>query len=338
MLRYPRFIDFFKDKYQEFIDDKFRYLDDTFTYFVKNAQLNIYGSLNYRNFSFNLMNYLPLLKGGFSTPDGLCYLLKIYSIINNLITQNDSDYLVLDSLMLNSFNGDIPATFLKYETKFSSHNIIMIDALKDGSIIKSLNTIEVLKSALKRDIGFNLILENNKIHTNLFQYIVDYNTYCSKYLTNTVEQSLINNKEFIGNMINEENLLGALFCVIKKLSYNKTANITIYELILTSIMIDSETTIKQWTSDPWTYLLYAVIKQNSALVRDKLPHTDARINNHEAYHVALKVNNPPITKIIRDSIIKRNLIEKQVLIQSIEPLIGSSDIPKTIFNYMFQFL
>ena len=57
---------------------------------------------------------------------------------------------------------------------------------------------------------------------------------------------------------------------------------------------------------------------------------DPRINNNEAYRLAVEVGNEEIINIISELIIRKTWHEKQALIQECESLIGPSILPDTI--------
>lgn len=65
---------------------------------------------------------------------------------------------------------------------------------------------------------------------------------------------------------------------------------------------------------------------------------DLRSENNIIYRFAKFCGHVETCNEIKEFVIKQNWIEKQVLINNIEPLIGPSDIPNNIFDYMRQFI
>ena len=74
------------------------------------------------------------------------------------------------------------------------------------------------------------------------------------------------------------------------------------------------------------------------LIQINLGNLDPRYGNNTLYKFAELLNETETCYMIKELSIKRNLIEKQVLINNFEDLIGPSDIPNNIFNYTMKFI
>ena len=88
--------------------------------------------------------------------------------------------------------------------------------------------------------------------------------------------------------------------------------------------------VEQLIINKWIKLLYAIIIQDLQLTILGLNEVDPRINNNEAYRLAVEVGNEEIINIISELIIRKTWHEKQALIQECESLIGPSILPDTI--------
>lgn len=87
------------------------------------------------------------------------------------------------------------------------------------------------------------------------------------------------------------------------------------------------------STDDRIKLYYEIIKKDSVMVEKYLLEIDPRYNNNASYHLALEIGDKVIINMIKDNIIKRNWLDKQVFITNIVPLIGDSDIPGILQPY-----
>ena len=74
------------------------------------------------------------------------------------------------------------------------------------------------------------------------------------------------------------------------------------------------------------------------LVVIKIGDLDPRHGNNTLYKFAKLLNETETCNMIKQITIKRNWLEKQVLIRNFEDIIGPSDIPNNIFDYMTNFM
>jgi len=78
---------------------------------------------------------------------------------------------------------------------------------------------------------------------------------------------------------------------------------------------------------------YKTLKE---IISIDLGNLDPRYGNNTLYRFAKLLDETETCQMIEKATIKRNWIEKQVLINNFEDLIGPSDIPNNIFNYIIN--
>lgn len=80
------------------------------------------------------------------------------------------------------------------------------------------------------------------------------------------------------------------------------------------------------------------ISEIKELIQIDIGDLDPRCANNTLYKFAKLVNETETCNIIKEISIERNLIEKQMLINNFEDLIGPSDIPNNIFRNIMKFI
>lgn len=300
------------------------YLGDALQYFVKNAHINIYQG----NVAINLIDYLPLIKVGYANLSTMYLILLIYTKSNCLEDPTDKDFIIPDDLITKTFNSDISATFYD-ESGIFGKKILMTEAVNTGLVIKSLNTFEMIQN---NDPTFN------PLRFDALLKMVDLNIYTKKYIQNYEDYS---NDININAVMNNENDFCAniLNIILPNLTYEQgSTNITLHDFLATSIDYRLTASINQLIhfdnqNRNWIYLLYSIIIEDQDLVNERLNYLDPRINNNEAYKLALKVGNPEIIRMIRSKIIERSLLYENAFASMSEPIIGTSDIPHSLSSY-----
>ena len=89
------------------------------------------------------------------------------------------------------------------------------------------------------------------------------------------------------------------------------------------------------------YCNYARKMNNDFFIKESqinIGNLDPRYGNHTLYKFAKLLNESDTCAMIEKITIKKCWMEKQVLINNFEDLIGPSNIPDNIFNYLLQFI
>lgn len=86
------------------------------------------------------------------------------------------------------------------------------------------------------------------------------------------------------------------------------------------------------------YIKENQLSEVKELIQINIGNLDPRCCNNTLYKFSKLLNEIETCNMIKELSIKRNLIEKQVLINNFEDLIGPSDIPNNIFNYTMKFV
>lgn len=317
------------------IGREFLYLGESLQYFFERAKINIYQG----NTAINLLDYFHLLRYRISIGPIINIALLLYMDVNNLLDPNDNRFVIPDDLMTKSFNDDIPASFYSNVT-FLDRSMLMTQAVNSGIISRPLNIFEMIS---KNNKTFNPLNFDKSIRSN----IGFLGTYPEFYIENY--ENYLNDENIKTSLCNEETLIFQIQRVLSELkvkylnesNYN-LSNITLYDFLSIAIEIRANVLIDYLINfdgrvpqqSIWISLLYAIITNDIDLVSELVKNIDPRINNNEAYKLALKIGNQTIIKLINDVIIERNFIVKEALTTMIEPLVGPTDIPKILSNYI----
>lgn len=261
-------------------------LGPALTYFFNNAEMNLYQG----KISINLMDYFPILKQGYaklSTVDNMIY---NYVILNNLTDPTNENSIIPDNLFSKAFNGylsdRIPAL---YYLLSDGEKIPMQDAVNRNLIDSYLkiNTFQVFKlNPEKYDIDYH--------------YIADINTI-------PIEDTIYGLYKPIKGDTSHENRLSNQIMEILQTNNNPT-----FEDFIKAVSDKYLNDIyDELVNNQWTYLLLIIIKSNHERVRELLKNVDPRINNNEAYRLALKTGNRGIIKMIVDNIRYRTDLDRR---------------------------
>ena len=292
------------------------YLGKALQYIFNNGKINIYQG----NVDINLLNYMPLLKTGLSFKQTINVILQCYLIVNDMIDITDYTRIIMDDIFNEAFNGDIPALF---------HNLIASDitiseAINLGLSSNSLNTVQTLTQLYPY---FN---PNDE-----YQYTGD-NDDMIKINTIKISDIEIDQNK---NLSDELQFALSIINILLQIMYNEPQynfnHLSLYDFLNVAIKDNDANFINCLISDPWIHLLYAIIIQDSNQVKEILKIIDFRINNNEAYRLAIKVNNPEIINIIRDYIVNIRLIEQEALDKSFVEIVGPTDISRTLFRSIY---
>lgn len=266
---------------------------DALKYFWYNAELNLYQG----QVPINLMNLFPLLKEGYDAGKTFDNLIYTYNVLNLLFDPTDYRYIIPDDLYNQSFNGNINA--------FNAESI-------PQNVFESLRML---------DNNFDPIKVNRS-------YLVQIKGLDSESIEIDPNIKIDLNKEL--------KLSDQIYTIIYKLELDPYIDKLPFETFtFESFMIelynsDALELLQSLLLDDWIKLLYGIMFNNEVIVAES--NIDPRIHNNEAYKLALKYNNPEIIAIIKDKIVRRRLIEQEAISQTMERLIGPSNISKTLFN------
>lgn len=294
-------------------------------YFFQNARLNIYQG----NIAINLMNLFPLLKQGYASfKDSATIIFNIYVKLNNLVDPTDITFIIPDELINEAFNGIIPAKKL-YDPK-TRNFIDMNDAVNDSLILTPLNTFHVM-NLLRQDFdpfrlhketvtGIFGLLWLNSNDTNLTNLKTELS---HEFLLLVYLSSVISRVEVTRNELSRDTTLPITFKEFASaiLKY-KEPNSNAFTPLLESL-----------TVDPWVKLLYAIITEDIKTIQDST--LDFRINNNEAYKLALEIGDPAIIKLIENKMIERQWYIEQALTNVLETLATPSSLVRDIFRTRF---
>lgn len=273
-------------------------------YFFNNAKLNIYQG----QISINLMDYFPTLKRGYAILSTIYCMMNNYMIMNGSISNN---YIISDSLFLKAFSYIPPI----YYVTTNRDKIIMQDAINSGLIAESMNSFQILSIDPLR---FNLNELNNIVSINVEDVNID-DDYDVNY-----EHRLALEIFHILTQIKEDGIV-----------FND--HLPLYDFVVNGIYSGYDRIIiENVISNTWIHLLYAIIIQDPERIKELLKLVDPRINNNEAYRLALKIGYPNIINIIRDDIVNTTMLQRQIATSQLEIIYGPSDVPQTVFNYGYN--
>lgn len=278
-------------------------------YFFNNAKMNIYQG----QIPINLLDHFPMLKAGYGRLNIVYKMLNNYIIINNLRDPTDTQFVVPDDDFLKAFNGHISSLYYL--------DMLTEEAINKQLITKGINTFSELGLNSERyDIKFN-------------DDIID---------RNVVTRSMhdVRSKGITEYNLNYENRLSIeIFYILKELTedsliQNTYPYVSFYHFIITGLSTYNDRIITEnLIQNRWIHLLYAIIREDSDQILGLLRNLDPRINNNEAYRLASQIGTSKIIKIIKDDIIHITMLERQVATQHFENLIGSTDIPQSLFQF-----
>lgn len=287
------------------------YYYEAIQYFWQNAQLKLYQG----QVPINLMNLFPLLKQGYDTSNTHHYLILNYNIINNLFDTTNNNYIIPDDLYNQAFNGNIPAQYFAYIpiiTIFPSETFVPMEkALLDGLVSKPLNIFETMSITYE---DFN----SNRIHAKYIPNIswIDYDE-------TEVNKTMIND-------LDKENTIARNINVVIHRSTRNMESPTLESFIINIDKIEEDSLLNALLSDEWIKLLYGIIFNDEDIVSRST--IDPRINNNEAYKLALKYKNPEIIRIIEDKIARRRWLEQEAITNLFETIVGTTNISKSLFS------
>ena len=95
-----------------------------------------------------LMKSLPMASKGYLLRNTCTMLFYIYALINKLLYTNirPGAWCRSDAIMMETFNGDIPASFYSYQVEGRYTKIPMVQAVADGLVSHHLNTYQILEA------------------------------------------------------------------------------------------------------------------------------------------------------------------------------------------------
>lgn len=309
------------------------YLGDSLRYLVKNIKINVYQG----NININLIDYFPLLKEGYNYRDTIDLILIAFALSQH---KNPSDI----SIFNEAFGDEIPITYYNKNRGFI-FNPISIDQLQNYQLGKITPTFSrfPIAEAIERNIVPSYI--------NTYQYfeLINGNFDPKNFHIDTIEQltfenliskydmpelsSYIKISGVMEGLIKESKLANNI-CSIIESNPNLTDDISLIDIVNIALDHTGVGLLEKISQDTRIKLYYAIIINDLYLVNQYLNEIDPRNNRGEAYKLARKIGNQSIIDSIHDNIIKRNWHEEQALTKIIQPLIGLSDLPNTIYRYI----
>lgn len=294
-------------------------------YYIQNITLNIHLG----NQIIDLMDYLPLLKQGYSK-FGTCSC--IVNLATDFIFSKGSPTTLLEpnTLFNTSFNTHIPA--------YKFNMIKMKTAVKQGIITNALNTMQVIQNIntfIDNGINCNCKVITDEILEDYLQK--EYNfckCICYSILTlQTYEMTDL----FCQKMIDKE------FVMVPKL--NKLENHDIYGILkLLELILEWP---KKYTLDICKIfftderinklIFYIIIEDIDSVIQLLNNCYDPRDNYFEAYLYSIKelypqdldkIHKHKITQLIIDNILQKIFLEQQVFMKMIENNEISTDLYK----------
>src|SRR5205085_12700064 len=209
----------------------------------------------------------------------------------------DANFLIPDELFIKSFNNDIAAEFFCDK---DYHRITMQEAFDQKLIVNHMNTFQVVKRVRR-------IFDPEKFSLCFLQTICSVNMKCELNLQNVELYDQMANEYELVRKINEiakdihTPIMKARRQGIEKVS----PCINLHTFLLHKINV-----VEQLIINKWIKLLYAIIIQDLQLTILGLNEVDPRINNNEAYRLAVEVGNEEIINIISELIIRKTWHEK----------------------------
>jgi hypothetical protein len=288
-------------------DDVPVYLSTRLIFFLKCARMNVYYSFigsNRRDLIINLMDYFPTMRDGYALKYAVLITLFNYVTMNNLAVYPRPSGCILDARLVKAFKLDIINFCDVDETETNPFNLSNSGYVNQKLKLSFLNYIRdnhcvvaPLRNTMRITHESYLAQDLNRLFYNLFQ---------QEYLMFSAPKPIISMSEL--STLNLQTLI-----VLTR------QNRTLYLR-------------QQLSNDKRIKLFYAIIIQDTEMVREYVDEIDARNYGYEAYHLALK-SNREILDIVTKSIILRNWYEIQVLTSGIEKLVGRNNIPMIIHEY-----
>lgn len=322
---------------------------------LKNFISNIKLEFKYKSISIDFLDYFPLLKKGVTIKrtitDIIHIYLKIFWKYNNFPTVNN----IFDKI----FNKDINEYYVKFEFIPDANVLNNIDSLVDDNTY-SINETELMQDEkiLSGELYVTTESWSSRINNTNKEALCEILILCSSPII--LEVLLSSDKiRLLYNIINEDaaDLISCFdfYAIDPRVGDNdlyklarccEKSNIKfMIEKIQAKYGCLHLSKIFNYLSDESSY-----IHSFEEYIENKLSELTKKcsssiilmeiieVNFHDNLVIFLKTlpvnNNFVISNIIKEESIKRNWIEKQILIKNFEELIGPSDVPNNIFNHI----
>lgn len=261
------------------------HLGESLRYLINNIHIDVYQGTTV----INLIDYLPLLKLGYTTYNEL-------DNIMHIAEQLDPDE--YDRIWKEAFAGNIPAEFYKKEP---GNVITMKEAVRKGLLKKPLNSYKLLG-----EDGDYIKHNSDNIHGD-------------KEL-----EKLSIDDEFIDRISKEVDIIQIISVT---LGYEDIEDNLIkegvelklfYDLMKKSGEGDNNDVVNILSTNDHFRLYIAIIAGNFTRVKNLLLTVDPRFDDNQAYVLAVEIGTKGIINLIKDQIIKDNWYEKQVYLANME--------------------
>ena len=300
-------------------DDVPVYLSTHLIFFLKCAQMNVYYSfigesrLRRQIMTINLMDYFPTMRDGYALKYAVLITLFNYVTINNLAVYPRPASCILDNRFVKAFRFDI-ADF---------HDVNIDEAMQMGIIPNGPDDCRY---------------RDKKVGLNFLDYIRD--NHCVEAPLRNTMMTKITRESYLAQELNRlfYNLFRHEYLMILELTkptirMTDLINMNLRTLIAFATEYDMTYLRERLVNDKRIKLFYAIIIQDTEMVREYVDEIDARDYCYEAYHLALR-SSKDILAIVVKSILVRNWYESQVLTIGVESIVGKNNIPMIMHQYM----
>lgn len=202
---------------------------------------------------------------------------------------------------------------------------------------------------LKEAFGNILMSNNNPIDTYQHYASIDPSFDPDSYGMSIIEVLMKYNIQFIpygeypdelDPIRNEVWLSEQLISVMERLNYPEPISLVDFVSLVQELNFENFQDLL--LEDSRIKLSVAIIMSDESLVRKFLLEIDSRDNYYNAYFIALHMRDrkpaSEILNIVKYNILIRNWHEKQVLIQALDPIIGTSEVSVDLLSYMRKLL
>ena len=142
-------------EYEEF-KKSIIYLDEPLIFIINNMEINI----AHGNIKVNILDYLPLLKKGYTTKRDLTTIFVIYQYLYDINPYTDQLY-------LKAFNNKIPENYFDLHQPYDIMDLSIIEILSENDLIKELR---------ENYINFDVDIDGNfKLESVISYFDIDYN-------------------------------------------------------------------------------------------------------------------------------------------------------------------
>ena len=261
--------------------------------FLQHAQLNLYSG----QLVINLMDLFPMAKQGYATRNLITVLFFMYARFNSLLI---GDTYKPDRLIMECFGGNIPALFFVYKEQGKLKKVLMDEAINTGLINGPMNTFEVLELTYPD-------FDRSQFVGHFVQNIGMCNYISLREIPGS--EAFSNDPQFIETLNEEHYIMKNIRDILTDARRNAHTSLDVYDFIKLAIKYNNLRVAEFLMKHEGVNKLYAsIILGNMDSIRYYLPKIDPRANNHKAYFLAVENGDDNIINLVKESIIRWNLI------------------------------